>query len=89
MRERVTRPVEYWQHLECDVAAKVGAVMSAADEERRPVIAYLRDLEATARMECHRRETIQVIASGRRLLGDRSNVGPADGPFARSLGIEP
>ncbi|KQP82829.1 MULTISPECIES: hypothetical protein [unclassified Methylobacterium] len=44
---------------------------------REGVIEYLRDLEAVALREGSSREALQVIASGRRLLGDRSEV-PAD-----------
>ncbi|WP_204311137.1 hypothetical protein, partial [Klebsiella michiganensis] len=43
---------------------------------RQPVIEYLRDLEAIARRESADRQTIQVIASSRRLLGDPAEVRP-------------
>ena len=45
---------------------------------RAPVRAYLRDLEAVARAEGGSREALQVIASGRRLLGDASGITDAD-----------
>ena len=42
------------------------------------------DLEALARRECDSREAIQIIASGRRVLGDQENVEPTEGPFSRT-----
>jgi hypothetical protein len=45
---------------------------------RAGVIEYLRDLEAVALREGSSREALQVIASGRRLLGDRSEAAPAE-----------
>ncbi|WP_457104118.1 hypothetical protein [Methylobacterium sp. P5_C11] len=75
------RPAEFWESVAGLVTAKVEPVIGRGDRERRPVIDYLRDLEALARRECGSRETVQIIASGRRLLGDRSEIGPSDGPL--------
>ena len=89
MHERSTRPVGYWQHLEKVISAEVEAALLKNDDARRPLVTYLRDLEQEARVSCDRRETIQVIASARRLLGDKSVVGPVDGSFAHTVGAVP
>ena len=65
------------------VTAKVEPVIGRGEKQRGPLIDYLRDLEALARRQCGSRETVQIIASGRRLLGDRSEIGPPDGSFTR------
>ncbi|RUP16568.1 MAG: hypothetical protein EKK43_01470 [Methylobacterium sp.] len=75
------RPAEFWDTVAGLVTAKVEPVIGRGDRQRGPVIDYLRDLEALARRQCGSRETVQIIASGRRLLGDRSEIGPSDGPF--------
>ncbi|TXM97794.1 hypothetical protein FV242_30555 [Methylobacterium sp. WL64] len=75
---------EFWDTLAEHVTAKVEPVLRQHAHVRRPVIAYLRDLEALARQQCDSREVIQIIASGRRILGDREQVGPTDGPFSRT-----
>jgi hypothetical protein len=75
---------EFWDTLAEHVRAKVAPALRQRPSVRKPVIAYLRDLEALARRECHSREVIHLIASGRRVLGDREDVEPQDGPFARN-----
>lgn len=79
-----TKPMEFWEALTGHVTSKVEGVIGASPRVREPVIAYLRELEVVARHECPSREAVQVIASGRRLLGDLSEVGPNDGPFSRT-----
>ena len=74
----------FWDTVAVRVAAKVTPALRHSPSAREPIIAYLRDLEGIARRECDSRQTIQVIASGRRLLGDRSDVDPIDGPFSRT-----
>jgi hypothetical protein len=50
------------------------------------VVEYLRDLEVVARQESSRRQAVQVIASGRRLLGDETDVGNSLGrSFEKAL----
>jgi hypothetical protein len=83
-REPATRPADFWDTVAGLVTAKVEPVIGRGQKVRSPVIDYLRDLESVARCQCSSRETVQIIASGRRLLGDRSEIGPRDGPFAQS-----
>jgi len=71
------------------VSKKVESALGKNQDVREPVIEYLRELEVLARQACHRRETIQILGSGRRLLGDRTIIGTSDGPFAHTLGLEP
>ncbi|MCJ2141116.1 hypothetical protein [Methylobacterium sp. E-066] len=78
------KPPEFWDTLAEQVSAKVEPVLQQHARMRQPVIVYLRDLEVLARQECDRREVIQIIASGRRILGDREQVGRPDGPFSRT-----
>jgi hypothetical protein len=77
-------PADFWDTVAGTVTARVEPVIGRAERQRGPVIDYLRDLEALARRQCSSRDTVQIIASGRRLLGDRSEIGPPDGPFART-----
>ena len=84
MRASADCPPEFWDTVGGTVTAKVELVIGRGEKQRSPVIDYLRDLEAVARRQCSSRETVQIIASGRRLLGDRSEIGPSDGPFART-----
>lgn len=84
MRETPVRSPELWDTIGSHVGAKVEPLLGKGPGERMPVIAYLRDLEAIARQECSSREAVQVIASARRILGDRSEIGPANGPFSRT-----
>ncbi len=74
----------FWETVAGTVTAKVEPVIGRGEKQRSPVIDYLRDLEALARRQCDNRDTVQIIASARRLLGDRSEIGPSDGPFART-----
>ena len=78
-------PVEFWIELEHYVSEKVGDVLNLGEIPREVLIPYLRDLEIMARTACDRRQTIQIIASGRSLLGDRASLGPHDGPFTHAL----
>lgn len=78
-----TTPPPFWDTVADQVGTHVVAAMKQGQRGREPLIAYLRDLEGIARRECDSRQTIQIIASGRHLLGDRSSIGPADGPFSR------
>jgi hypothetical protein len=84
VREPAIRPEEFWDTVAEVVTAKVEPVIGRGEKLRIPVIDYLRDLEALARCQCSSRETVQIIASGRRLLGDCSEIGPTEGPFART-----
>ncbi|SDN91176.1 hypothetical protein SAMN05216360_112173 [Methylobacterium phyllostachyos] len=77
-------PPDFWDTVAGTVTARVEPVIGRGEKQRSPVIDYLRDLEALARRQCCSRDTVQIIASGRRLLGDRSEIGPSDGPFART-----
>lgn len=85
MEQPMIMPVEFWLQVECDVAAKVDKALNLGETQRKLVITYLRDLEVMARKACDRRQTVQIIASGRSLLGDRTALGPRDGPFAHAL----
>lgn len=82
MVDRTTRPDKFWDDLERAVAQKVEAALHDRQSRRTPLIEYLRQVEEMARTECSRRQTVQIIASGRSLLGDRRVVGPKDSPFA-------
>ena len=72
-----------WYEVERSVSAEVSSDLRSDGTTRDQLITYLRDLEIQARTVCDRRQTIQIIASGRRLLGDRTTLGPRDGPFSR------
>ncbi|MCJ2014739.1 hypothetical protein [Methylobacterium sp. J-076] len=65
------------------MSSKVELALKARSSSRDNLISYLRDLETEARIACDRRQTIQIIASGRSLLGDRTTLPPHDGPFSR------
>jgi len=84
MGDESAKPPEFWDALAEHVTAKVEPVLRQHAHVRQPVIVYLRDLEVLARQECDSREVIQIIASGRRVLGDREQVGRSDGPFSRT-----
>lgn len=79
-----TTPSAFWATVAEHVSVQVGPAMKLRSRARGPVIAYLRDLEGIARRECDSRQIIQIIASGRHLLGDRTDIGPVDGPFSRT-----
>lgn len=76
--------VDVWETLPALVTAKVLPVLGRDKAARQPVVAYLRDLEAIARSESSSRAAIQVLVSGRRLLGDMGEVGTSDGPSSRT-----
>lgn len=76
-------PPAFWDTVAEHVTAKVQPALGQPQSARRPVITYLRELEVIARRECDNREAIQIIASGRHLLWDRSEIGPENGPFSR------
>lgn len=84
MPHTAATPDGFWDTVADHVTAKVRPVLRQRRSARDPVIAYLRDLETVARRECESRAAIQVIASGRHVLGDRSEIGPTDGPFSRT-----
>jgi hypothetical protein len=87
MDQQELSSVEFWQELELTITSKVDAALNKCEKIRAPLISYLRDLEVMARAGCDRRQTIQIIASGRSLLGDRSVLGPSDVPFANNVGL--
>lgn len=74
------RPTEFWETIPSLVTSKVAPALKRKPEAREPVIEYLRDLEVLARQESISREAVQVIASGRRLLGDKTSIGKGMGP---------
>lgn len=85
MQQPVIMQPEFWLQLERDVAVKVDRALDSGEAPRRKLVAYLRELEVMARTTCDRRQTIQIIASGRSLLGDREALEPQDGPFAHTF----
>ena len=78
------RPAECRETVAGTVTAKVEPVIGRGEKQRGPVIDDLRDPEALARRPGGGPETVQIIASGRRRLGDRSEIGPSEGPFAQA-----
>jgi hypothetical protein len=84
MNKQVVETPQFWDTLAQHVTEKVKPVLRQSQRAREPVIAYLRDLETLARRECDSRDAIQIIASGRHILGDQEEVGPTDGPFSRT-----
>ena len=84
MEQPLMMPVEFWLEVERHVSAKVDNTINLGKDQRAPLISYLRDLEVMARTACDRRQTVQIIASGRSVLGDRKVLGPSDGPFAHT-----
>jgi len=78
-------PSKFWAELERNVSSKVGDALNSGNVPRDLLISYLCDLEIMARTACERRQTIQIIASARSLLGDRTPLGPSDGPFAHAI----
>lgn len=78
-------PAEFWNELERNVSSKVDKALNSGDIPPELLILYLRDLEVVARTACDRRQTIQIIASGRGVLGDRTQIGPTDGPFSHTI----
>lgn len=84
MTPGTNRPAEFWDELQRTVARMVEDALADPQAKRSPLIAYLRQAEEMARTDCSCRQTVQIIASGRSLLGDRHAIGPQDGPFARA-----
>ena len=78
------RPDVYWTNIEFVVTSKVVNALKGDKISRASLIVYLRNLEEMARSECDRRQTIQIIASARSVLGDRKKIGRNDGPFMHS-----
>lgn len=78
MQENSAGSAVFWASVAHQVTCRVEPVLSREGKDRAEVVAYLRDLEAVALREGSSRETLQVIASGRRLLGDASDLAPAD-----------
>ena len=77
---------DFWEVIIPDVTSMVGENLRSGADERLAVIQYLRDLEAIARSEACSRDVVQVIASGRRLLGDRAGGYAGDArPRIRSV----
>jgi hypothetical protein len=74
----------FWDTVAEHVGAQVTPALKLGPLGRWPIITYLRDLEEIARRECDSRQTIQIIASGRHLLGDTTSIEPVDGPFSRT-----
>ena len=85
MEQPMMMSLEFWLQVERDVSVKVDNAINLGKNQREPIITYLRDLEVMARTACDRRQTVQIIASGRSLLGDRTALGPLDGPFAHTF----
>lgn len=84
MSDACAPPAAFWDTVAEHVTAKVQPALRLPQSARGPVITYLRELEVIARRECDSREAIQIIASGRHLLGDRGEIGAEDGPFSRT-----
>lgn len=74
---RITHTFE--RSIETLVAAKVQEGSKLGREARAAIIEYLRDLEAVSRTDGQDRNVIQVIQSGRHLLGDAGSLGPLHG----------
>jgi hypothetical protein len=88
MTQQMLVPTEFWLDIERHVAAKVKDALNTDEVPRELLISYLRDLEVMARTACDRRQTVQIIASGRSLLGDREVLGPHDCLFEHAqLGV--
>lgn len=74
----------FWDTVAAHVAAQVAPALKMGRPARQPIITYLRDLESIARRESDSRQVVQIIASGRHILGDRSDIEPVNGPFSRT-----
>lgn len=60
------------------VTSRVRRALRFDAADRLTVVRYLQELETVARPDNPSRQVVQVIASGRRLLGDRSEVAVGD-----------
>lgn len=85
MMHQMLLTADFWTDVERNVSSTIEGALNSDRARRDLVISYLRDLEIMARTACDRRQTIQVIASARSVLGDRTPLGPNDGPFAHTL----
>jgi len=72
------KPVEWTEKrlvaVEQRVTAMVASTLANAAGIPPTLIAYLRRLELAVRAHGTERQTIQIISSGRRLLGDREDL---------------
>lgn len=84
MPDTSAKSSQFWETVSEHVTAKVERARNQKGDERTAVIVYLRDLEVVARRECQCRDTIQIIASGRHLLGDHDELLLTDPPRTRS-----
>ena len=78
-------PMAFWDELERNVSSRVNDTLNIGEVSREQLISYLRDLEIMARTACDRRQTVQIIASARSVLGDQTQVGPREGPFTYAV----
>ena len=67
-----------WLSIKSHVSRKVTEGQNSNGYRRDLVITYLRDLEELARLECRDFNIVQVIQSGRHLLGDEMEFGPLE-----------
>lgn len=74
--------VNFWADLERNVSSKVGDALNTDEVPHELLISYLRDLEVMVRTACDSRQRVQIVASGRSLLGDREVLGPKDCAFS-------
>ena len=81
MNYQMIIPADFWTELERNVSSKVSKALNTDEVPLVLLIFYMRDLEVMARTACRSRQTAQIIASGRSLLGDRQVLGPHDCPF--------
>jgi hypothetical protein len=82
MTHQAEIPANFWTELERTVSSKVGDALNTDEIPHELLISYLRDLEVLARTACDSRQTVQIIASGRSVLGDRTAVGPQECAFS-------
>lgn len=76
---------EFWINLERLVSATVEQALRESGARRAAVIEYLENIEEMARREPDRRQTLQILASGRNLLGERSGIRPPRDSFGGPL----
>lgn len=74
MPDLAARSAADWDRIADLVTARVRAALSGDERAREALAAYLRDLEEAARREQVGAAAQQVIASARRLLGERPGV---------------
>lgn len=83
--DHMLRTAEFWTELELNVAARVEAALSGDKTMHEPLIVHLRELEEMVRANSDSRQTIQIIASSRRLLGDKKHLGRGSDLITRRL----